>query len=72
MDALSRLYFNSDRETNPSEDSETQTSGKHEVLDDEMVSFGNKAFKYLQNLHFQSKIINFVSIFIPSFDLKKS
>ena len=62
-----QLHFNSEIETDASDDSETHHSIKHHNLDDEMASFEKTTFQFLQNLHFHSKVMKFVSGCIPSF-----
>ena len=68
VDNLAKLYFNSDTETEKSKEGETKTSIKHDVQDDEMISFDKTKVKLLQRLRFQSKSIKFVLSCIPHFE----
>ena len=62
VDILAKLHFNSYTETDAFKDSKAQTPRKHQVIEDEMVAFDKKTFKFYQNLHFQPKAIKFVFI----------
>ena len=68
VDNLAELYFNQDTETEKSKEGETKTYIKHDVQDDEIISFDKTKVKLLQRLRFQSEAINFVLSCIPHFE----
>ena len=68
--ANQELNFNSDTETDASDDDETHHSSKHQIIDYDIVSLENTIVQYLQKLHFKSKSIKCVLGCIPSFDKK--
>ena len=66
------MHFNSETEIDPSDTDKTHYLSEYHNFDDEMATFDKTTFKFLQNLHFRTKVMKFFLGCSPSFGVKKS